>query len=354
MSKNKIMDTVGSCQTENPVRTSVVCPFFNEEDIIVHAAESMIDHLRKHHDSWELILVNDGSEDRSLDMLRAALERLDEKRVRVVSSIVNLGRGRALKMGIDHSSGDIIVTTEVDLSWGKDIVERLVKQLDDHPDCDFVIASPHLFGGGFLQVPWHRRMLSILGNRLLSLFFGFQVTMHTGMTRAYRRSVIQNLDVVENGKAFHLEVLLKLITLGFRYREIPATISWEHRKRAKSGTSPNSSSRQQISIIFSHMVYLAIAQPMRYFGFLAGVSFMISCGFLTAGVWQFLTGKVSIFMALMGLLMLLFCLLFIGFCVLFIHIRELSAMRWREGYPAQDLPSAERGSIIYPSSLSNG
>ena len=58
--------------------------------------------------------------------------------------------------------------------------------------------------------------------------------MSTGMTRAYRKEVIKPLFVTENGKEFHLEVLLKLRTMKFRIGEIPAIITWKNIKSTES------------------------------------------------------------------------------------------------------------------------
>jgi hypothetical protein len=136
------------------------------------------------------------------------------------------------------------VTTEADCSWGDDVALRLVEELRSHPEADFVIASPHLPGGGLVRVTPHRVALTRLGNRLIYAFFEPSITMNTGMTRVYRKGVIQPLVTAEDGKEFHLEVLLKLITLGFRARS--ATITWpERRARAGSAAARPRGSRRQ-------------------------------------------------------------------------------------------------------------
>lgn len=247
------------------MKISIVCPFYNEEAIIAAATKRMIGNLDKQIDAWELILVNDGSRDCSLEVLLASLNPQQLKRVRVISCPVNQGRGRALKNGIDAAIGDVIVTTEADCSWGDDIVLRLVNELTAHPEAHFIVASPHLPGGGLVNVPLRRRLLTAIGNRLIRAFFTSKVTMNTGMTRAYRREVVQPLEVWENGKEFHLEVLLKLVGLGFRVREIPACITWQEHKLAAPGSAKRVSSTRIFKTIGTHMRFLAIAKPTQYF-----------------------------------------------------------------------------------------
>ena len=197
-------------------KISIVCPFFNEELIIQKATKKMLLLLtRQFGEEFELILVDDGSTDKSLELICDMLQ-IDKRFVRVVvlSYTQNQGRGRALKTGIDYARGEIIVTTEVDLSWGEDIVFRLFKKLNSEPGIDFVIASPHKKGGLLKNVSIKRALLTKFGNFLIRLFFDSGITMNTGMTRAYRKNVIKPLITSENGKEFHLEVLLKLLSLG--------------------------------------------------------------------------------------------------------------------------------------------
>jgi len=338
-----------SPEREVGIAISVVCPFFNEEAIIEKAAQRMIDNLEDQiAQPWELILVDDGSRDRSLERLLESLPPERRERVRVISFPVNQGRGRALKAGIDAARGDIIVTTEVDCSWGDDIVFRLSRILMAHPETDFVVASPHLPGGGLANVAPNRVFLTRVGNRMIRGFFASHITMNTGMTRAYRREVIQPLVVHENGKEFHLEVLLKLLTLGFKAREIPATITWQEHRLARAGSKKRKSSTKIFKTINSHLRFIAIAQPVRYFAWLAVLTLIGGLGFMTGAVWNLLTGGPAVFLALIGLLLFMFCLLFAGFSVLFFQVREAMRENWMQSYPAPLPPSAREAVQMFP------
>jgi len=331
------------------MKVSVVCPFFNEESIIVAATRRMLANLDAQLEDWELILVNDGSRDRSLEALLASLAP-GESRVTVISCPVNQGRGRALKNGIDAASGEIIVTTEVDCSWGDDVVQRLVAELAAHPETHFVVASPHLPGGGLVNVPLRRRLLTALGNQLIRAFFTPKVTMNTGMTRAYRREVIQPLELWENGKEFHLEVLLKLVGLGFRVREIPAVITWQEHKLAAPGSKKRVSSTRIFRTIGTHLRFLAIVKPTQYFAVAAGLSLLAGALMIAWAFWNLLTGGPSVFIAIIGLLMLLFSLLFTGFAVFFVKLGESIREQWLVPYRAGSAipPSALRATRVFP------
>src|SRR3954453_12063602 len=102
---------------------SVVCPFFNEAGILEHAIRTLAKCLQTLNATWELIVVNDGSTDGSGAIAERVASELP--RVRVLGYRYNRGRGHALRTGISAATGDVIVTTEIDLSWGENVVHEL-------------------------------------------------------------------------------------------------------------------------------------------------------------------------------------------------------------------------------------
>jgi glycosyltransferase involved in cell wall biosynthesis len=329
------------------VVVSVVCPFYNEGPLIVAAMRRMVANLHAQLNSWELILVNDGSTDRGPDLLIGALDEMKDPRIRFISYPVNYGRGRALKTGIDAAAGDVIVTTEADCSWGDDVAKRLSDALLSNIECDLVVASPHRQGGKFIGVPATRVLLTRWGNRLISLFFRSGLTMHTGMTRAYRRDVIVPLRTYENGKEFHLEVLFKLLTLKFRAHEIPATLSWKMRNESKGTKRHRILDARIIKVIQTHFVFLFLADPMRLFSGAAILTFLVSLIFLILATHNLIVGGVSVFYAMLSMFFLLFGFLFIGFAVVLTRMRDQSIEVWLRDYPTWP-PMRSRPEEIYP------
>jgi glycosyltransferase involved in cell wall biosynthesis len=259
------------------MRVSVVVPCYNEEEVIEKSVTALLARLSSFPD-FELIVVNDGSTDGTLDILT----RLARNRPELValSYPANRGRGYAMRAGFRKATGDIIVTTEADSSWGDDIVHRLVDALETHPDMDMVIASPHREGGGYVNVPWRRVMLSSVGNRILSRAFGGGVTMSSGMTRAYRAYVIKNLPLEEDKKEIHLEIIGKCLDLGYRVMEIPATLTWSDQRR-QSGRGRRKSSFNARKLIYSHLLFSFSESPMLFLGSLSmmfmTIGFLIGC-----------------------------------------------------------------------------
>ena len=315
-------------KNEKQIKVSVVCPYYNEESIIGGAVRHMMESLARLPYEWELIVVNDGSIDRGPEIVSGMSSGLAH--LASIGYGVNRGRGFALKTGIEAATGDIIVTTEIDCSWGDDIVGRLAEKLISDPMTDFVIASPNLPGGGYRNIPLKRVWTSKIGNRVLRAFFTNNITMNTGMTRAYRRNVIQGLGFDEKGKEFHLEVLLKLLALGYRAAEVPAILEWKDKKFAKPGSPVRKSSSRTGKLIGSHLIFAVFANPIRYFWALSLLCALGGLGGEAYAAVRMAKGEVAIYMALVGLLLLLFSLLFFGFGVVTSQNRYIMKELWKK------------------------
>lgn len=276
---------------------SVVCPFYNEAGIIENAVREMLRQLDGLSGSWELIVVDDGSTDDSRVLVEAIAR--DHGRLRVLGYARNRGRGHALHTGILAARGDLIVTTEIDLSWGERIVHDLVEAMGQWPDADIIVASPHLQGGGYRNVPAKRVWLSRIGNRVIRLCMANAATMNTGMTRAYRREVIQSLPLHEEGKEFHLEVILKALAFGYRIREIPAWLEWKAHKRHGQVVQRKSSSKVN-RLIVSHSLFSIFANPVRYVWLLSFTFGVLGVVFFGAALVLLWLRLVSAYTALFG------------------------------------------------------
>ena len=281
---------------------SVICPFYNEAEIIEPAIEQMLAQLDTLDADCELIVVNDGSTDGSGQIAEKLASR--SPRLRALGYRFNRGRGYALRAGIAAARGEIIVTTEIDLSWGERIAADLVEAMRSWPDVDMVVASPHLPGGGYRNVPFKRVWLSRLGNRVIRACMFNGVTMNTGMTRAYRSRAIRLLPLFEDGKEFHLEVILKATAFGFKIGEIPALLEWKDHKR--QGRSVKRKSSSQVNrLIFSHSLFSVFANPVRYVWAMSFASLGLGAAFFVFALLLFYWGKVSAYTALLSLSLLI-------------------------------------------------
>jgi glycosyltransferase involved in cell wall biosynthesis len=308
---------------------SVVSPFFNEAPILEQSVALMMRNLHALKRDFELIIVNDGSRDGSGEVARGLVDAHGPN-LRLVSYDVNQGRGYALRKGIEAARGDIIVTTEIDSSWGDTIVGELVSALESDTALDLVVASPHAGpGAGYRNVPQKRVMLSRWGNHLIRLLFHERLTMYTGMTRGYRASVIKTLPLHEKGKEFHLEVVLKALALGCNIGEIPCVLEWRHHKLAKPGSAERKSSSKIRRLISSHLFFSVMASPIRYLWGIAGACTALGLGTSAIGMARMILGVLAFHWFLVGGVLLILATLFFVFGVLASQNSLLQQEIWR-------------------------
>lgn len=298
---------------QGTVALTVVCPFYNEEQIVGEAVRTLLAKMEELDVPWELITVNDGSTDDSYDVVAEIAE--SEPRLRLLSYPFNRGRGYALRTGIAEARGDIVITTEIDLSWGDDIVQRLHDAMQNHPEADIIVASPHLPTGGYKNVPRKRVFYSEMGNLVIRTLMSNAVTMNTGMTRAYRREVIQSLPLEEDRKEFHLEVIMKAHALHYRIAEIPCVLEWKDYKH-QGGRVERKSSSKVNKLILSHSLFSLFANPIRYVWGLGFGAAVISFVFLLWSVVRLIGGEVSVFTLIISLSFALMALLLFAFGVI--------------------------------------
>ena len=309
------------------LEVSVICPFYNEEAIIGDAVRTLLKNLEHQLSvSWELIVVNDGSTDRSGAIVAEIAQ--NNPRLRVLGYQFNRGRGHALRTGITQARGKVIITTEIDLSWGDDIVERLYAAITEHPDIDIVVASPHLPGGGYKNVPSKRVFFSRFGNWVIRACMSNVVTMNTGMTRAYRREVIQTLPLEEDGKEFHLEVILKAQALHYRFFEIPALLEWKEYKHKDKRVTRKSSSKIK-KLVLTHSLFSLFANPVRYVWGIGSACLIAAFAFMVAGVIRLAMGEVSVFMAIISLAFMIIALMLFAFGVIAQQGNMIQRELWR-------------------------
>ncbi len=303
----------GGDAASGSIDVSVICPFYNESAILEDAIGLLLKTLQAQPETWELIVVDDGSSDDGADMVRRM--GATNPGLHLVSYMPNRGRGHALRRGIARARGAVVVTTEIDLSWGEDVVKRLCDAMRDHPEWDMVVASPHLPGGGYRNVPPMRVFLRRLGNWVIRTCISNAVTMNTGMTRAYRREVIQSLPLDEDRKEFHLEVVLKARALGYRIGEIPCILEWRNLGSA-TGKNTRKSSTKVKRLMVTHTLFSLFANPIRYVWALSALAFVGSAGFLIWGVVRLFSLQDSIFVLLTSLSLGIIALIFFTFGVI--------------------------------------
>jgi len=295
---------------------------YNEAAKIADAVRAMKASLEKLDVAWEFILVNDGSVDDSLSLAQHAAG--GDPRIRIITYPKNRGRGYALRQGFAAARGEFIVATEADLSWGTDIVQRLLEACRQ-PGVDMVVASPHAEGGRLENVPPYRTFLTQFGNVLLRRLMPGGMTMYTGMTRAYHRRVLEAMDLEADGKELHLEIVSKAFALGFKMTEIPAVLAWAPERRMEKRHF------RAGGLILSHLMHGISESPMVPCGWVGGGLLVVGIIALACWLAGCLSGgcRTGIATPLLGVMLLACGLLALLLGLVGNHIRDLRRMGYR-------------------------
>lgn len=248
-------------ETRRKTFISIVIPAYNEEAIIEDSLTQICNYMKplEHKYNWELILVNDGSTDRTGEIAEAFSKEKDN--IFILHHFVNLHIGQALRLAFNSCNGEYIVTLDLDLSYSPDHIERLIETILE-TRAKIVVASPYMKGGSVSNVPYARSILSKYANKFLSLTATTKVSTVTGMVRAYDRDFIRSLNLKAMDYEINPEIIYKAQLLRARIVEIPANLNWKFQKEA--GEARRSSMRVMrniISCIFSGFIF----RPFMFF-----------------------------------------------------------------------------------------
>ena len=229
---------------------TVIAPMFNEAENVADTVRRVGEALDGFGGSWELLLVDDGSTDDSRS--RAEAVAAEVPWVRVVGYTPNAGRGRALRTGFEAARGEIVVTVDFDLSYDAGHILRLAEALTAGDPPGIVLVSAYMPGGTTEGVPPKRLLASKLGNWVLRLAWPERIYTSTCIVRGYRRRALEALELTQDGKEIHLEILEQAFARGLRVAEIPGHL--RARVRGASKAKLGRTSR-------SHLAFLARRRP---------------------------------------------------------------------------------------------
>ncbi|MSO37300.1 MAG: glycosyltransferase family 2 protein [Acidimicrobiia bacterium] len=241
---------------------SVVVPAFNEAELIVDTLTMLCDHMASIEPScaFEIIVVDDGSTDETGTL--AAQFASAHQSVLVIRNRDNRGLGNALRGGFAIARGKYVAVIDCDLSYSPQHITRMLCAMQE-TNAQIVIASPYAKQGQVTNVPFVRRTLSRLANRLLSFTAGNGLSTVTGMVRLYDGSFLQDLDLLADDSSINTEIIYKAKILDAQIVEIPAHLDWSfertggHRRRSASFRM----SRTTVSSVFSSFLF----RPFAFF-----------------------------------------------------------------------------------------
>jgi dolichol-phosphate mannosyltransferase len=204
---------------------SVVIPARDEEGCIASTVAHLHLELHLHNIAHEIIVVDDGSTDRTAAIIIALGEDMPE--ARLVTNGPQHGFGRAIACGLQQMNGDAAVIMMADESDDCRDVVRYWNKLNE--GWDAVFGSRFMKGGGVIDYPWLKLRLNRIANLFIRLLFGVSLNDTTNAFKAYRRTVIEGCKPMLSAH-FNLTVELPLKTMirGYTWSVIP--ITWRNRR----------------------------------------------------------------------------------------------------------------------------
>ncbi|MEI3849875.1 MULTISPECIES: glycosyltransferase family 2 protein [Ensifer] len=240
-----------------PIELSVVIPVFNEEDSIQPLITRVRDALANFPSPWELILVDDGSTDRTLANARMALSDpgLDLK---IVELQKNFGQTAAMQAGIDAATGRLIATLDGDLQNDPADIPEMVKAIEER-ELDLLVGWRKNRQDGLLL----RKIPSWCANRLIGKITGVRLHDYGCSLKVYRTSVIKQVKLMGEMHRF-IPAWVAGVVPSSRIGEMPVTHHARQHGQSKYGISRTFRVILDLLSVLFFMRYKA--RPGHFFG----------------------------------------------------------------------------------------
>ncbi|HYX24318.1 MAG TPA: glycosyltransferase family 2 protein [Thermoanaerobaculia bacterium] len=192
---------------------SLVIPMFNEEENVEHAVDFAVDALERHAGDYEILVVDDASQDRSPEIV--AHLAAANPRIRLLRHAVNRKLGATLKTGFAAARQDLVLYMDADLPFDPDVVGRAIQAL--------LVTRADLIAGYRLDRTtegFRRTVYSYLYNSLIGLLFGWPHRDINFSFKLIRREVLEAIELKSEGSLIDAELIVKAKNLGFVIQQL--------------------------------------------------------------------------------------------------------------------------------------
>ena len=209
---------------------SVIIPAFNEESLIVSTLDCLHSYLSARPQSFEILVVDDGSQDKTVEFVRQLQKK--QERLHLLSNPQNRGKGFSIQRGVLESRGQIIIFTDADLPYKLDAIDGFLQALQS--GCDLAIGSRVLPGSEVKGVPMLRYAAGQIFSWMVQavLFQGLPDTQcgFKSFKAQAAKDIFRRLTI--GGFGFDVEMLFIARKRKYAIQPVPVHMI-EHRQRSR-------------------------------------------------------------------------------------------------------------------------
>lgn len=205
------------------MKISLVIPIYNEENLIKKTLDELKYFVRNEKDTWEILLINDGSIDKTLEIL------IKNKitNFKIISYPLNKGKGFAIRKGVLEATGDYICFIDSDLAYSFDNLKKFIFELKN---VDAVIGSRDLSKHNEENVHILRRILGKGFNMISNIILGYKMQDTQCGLKVFKREIAKDLFSKQslNGFSFDTEILYISKKRKYNLKRGKAVVSKSH------------------------------------------------------------------------------------------------------------------------------
>lgn len=211
-------------KAQDPIYLSLILPAFNEEARIGKNLGRLLSFLRSQSYASEVIIVDDGSRDRTAGVVQEIGR--ESNSLRILRNDNNLGKGGAVRAGMLEGKGRFLFFSDADLSVPIEILPDFLAELENH--CDVAIGTRQKAGARIeIHQPFYREFMGKVYTRLSNWILGLHASDFTCGFKGFRQEVARELFSRQRLRrwSFDSEILYLARLKGYRVLEIPVTWS---------------------------------------------------------------------------------------------------------------------------------
>jgi glycosyltransferase involved in cell wall biosynthesis len=243
---------------------SLIIPVFNEQDNLPLLFEAIYKVMTSLNQSWEVILVDDGSQDNSLSVLKEYAQK-DSSHIRVISFRRNFGQTAAIAAGLDYAQGEIIVLLDADMQNDPADIPMMLAKLDE--GYDLVSGWRKSRKDNALT----RNFPSMIANWIISQVTGVHLHDYGCTLKAYRRDVLEGFRLYGE---MHRFIPVYANSVGAKITEMP--VNHHPRKFGKTKYGLERTVKVILDLFTVKFLVSYASKPIYLFGGAGGFLMVVS------------------------------------------------------------------------------